>query len=171
LEGWFSRATPLSDNFSPSRDKLAFSVLRNAPVDPEGFTLALFYPNLAVDATGRVLVLSDTDFSGLVNLAKRTPDLPQTGSFMNTWRIRQDRTSQPIDRLFVPVNDELVQTSVQGWERGKKELVTPVGDITELPDVLYDFFGLALEARQGYEKSREDQDVIGQVKAVVGPVI
>ena len=169
IEGWHSRATPHPDprNFTPQRDALAFGVLRNARADPEGFTLAVFSPNIAVDAAGRVLILSDADFSGFVALAKQTLQLPPTGSFMNAWRIAQVRTEQPIERLFVPGDDgALVQTSVQGYERGKTELKIPVGDVKHLPPLLQELFGYISEARD-HVQGTEEKEVINRVKLLL----
>lgn len=51
-----------------------------------GFSVALFKPNVAVDAMGRVFVLTEEDFSALSALAAETAGLPTTGSFRNQWR-------------------------------------------------------------------------------------
>ncbi|CAL1704906.1 unnamed protein product [Somion occarium] len=172
-EGWHGRATfhPSPETFTPTREILAFAVLHHAPAIPDGFTLALFKPDVAVDARGKVLILNPDDFTGLSDLARQTLDLPSTGSFMNAWRIAQRRTDQPIERLFVPGSTTaLVETSVQGYEKGKTELKTPVGDIHELPEVLHELFGLIAEARDGYERGKEDEDTISKVKAVLGDV-
>ncbi|KAI0341737.1 hypothetical protein BDW22DRAFT_269156 [Trametopsis cervina] len=170
LEGWHARAQPHPDpsSFTPDRAQLAFAVLRNAAANPEGFTLALFAPDIAIDASGQVLVAQSADFTGLVSLAKQTVDLPPTGSSMNAWRIAQPRTSQPIERLFVPGPDgQLVQTSVQGYEKGKTELSKPVGDTDQLPPLLEELFGLIGEARDGYVRGEEDAATIRKVKVVL----
>ncbi|KAI0082738.1 hypothetical protein K474DRAFT_1654890 [Panus rudis PR-1116 ss-1] len=170
-EGWFGRAKPYPspETFSPSRENLAFAVLHHAPADPDGFTLALFSPDIAVDAMGHLHTIDKADFAGLTHLAQGTLKLPPTGLFMNTWKVAQRRTDNPIERLYVPkAEGDLVQTSVQGYEKGKKELKAPVGDIRELPDVLHEFFGLVAEARTGYERGREDKEFLSRVKAVLG---
>ncbi|KAI0093596.1 hypothetical protein BDY19DRAFT_881625 [Irpex rosettiformis] len=172
LTGWHTRTTPYPSpaTFTPTRASLAFAVLRNAQADPEGFTLALFSPDLAVDARGKVLLLQKTDWDGLVGLAGETVDLPKTGKFWNAWKVRQERTSQPIDRLLVATSEsgELVETSVQGWEKGKTELSEPVGEIAQLPPVLDELVGLVREGREGYVKGEEDKIVIGKIKDVLG---
>ncbi len=169
--GWHNRSAPhrSPDDFTPTRDALVFAVLRNAPADPNGFTLALYTPNIAIDASGRIFQLGDTDFAGLSALARHVLTLPQTGSFMNAWRIVRPITSQPIERLFVPDSSgQLVQTSVQGFEKEhRNQLKTPVGQYTELPSVLSELFGLITEARAGYQKGVEDSSVIAKVKAIV----
>ncbi|KAI0818550.1 hypothetical protein BC629DRAFT_1278273 [Irpex lacteus] len=172
LAGWHSRATPhpSPSTFTPTRSSLAFTILRNAQADPEGFTLALFKPDIAVDARGHVLVLEKGDWEGLVGLAGKTAGLPKTGTFWNTWRVKQERTSQPIDRILVASSEEgeLDETSVQGWDSGKTELSESVGETTQLPDVLQEFVGLVREGREGYRRGEEDKAVIAKVKDVLG---
>ncbi|THU88063.1 hypothetical protein K435DRAFT_782196 [Dendrothele bispora CBS 962.96] len=172
LSGWHARTlqTPYSaaNAFEPKLDSLTFAVLHSTPVEPEGFTMALFKGTstsddaVAVDALGRVLLVSEKDAAGLTELAKSVNTLPKAGGFRNTWRIKQQTTSQPISRLLIKDGNNLQETSVQGFATGKKELKTAVGDVTELPDALYDFVGLVLEARDGYE--------IGSAGAVVEQV-
>ena len=118
-------------------------MLYSAPADPEGFTLALFTPDIAVDARGKVLVLRTDDFKGLRDLADRAKDVPQTGSFRSTWQISHtpERTSQPIDRIITSrpgSSDVLEPASVQGWDASLTELKLkqPVGEYTHLPEVL-----------------------------------
>lgn len=178
FSAWRARASlhPGSpDNFTPTRDALALIVLDSTPRDPDGFTLAFFEPNIAVDAMGRIIDVKQEDFDGIVSLAKQTVDLPQTGSFMNTWRLERETTSMPIERLFVPApaspiadSEGLVQTSVYGYAKGVGKLKSSVGGITELPDLLKQLFGLFEEARGGYQRGQEDKDVIRKVRDVVG---
>ncbi|KAI0636831.1 hypothetical protein C8Q77DRAFT_1094818 [Trametes polyzona] len=169
--GWHARAQPHPDRaaFAPTRDKLVFAVLLNAPADPEGFTLALFRPDVAVDARGRVLQVKSNDFATLADLAEQTTRLPETGSFMNAWRVAHDRTSMPIDRLFVPVSGgDIKETSVQGWHPEKKLLKDAVADYQELPPVLHELFGYIQEGREGYERGHEEnKELIAQIKALV----
>lgn len=167
LAGWHARAHPYPSpaDFTPSRDNLAFAVLRSEQAAPAGFSLALFTPDVAVDASGSVLGLADTDFAGLVSLAQQTLDLPETGTFRNTWRVKQSRTSQPIERLLVPAaGGALHETCVQGFEKDKRELTAPIQDSTELPEVLWELFGLVEESRNGYKRGEEDKDMISKVK-------
>ncbi|CDO72853.1 hypothetical protein BN946_scf185002.g38 [Trametes cinnabarina] len=171
-KGWHARAHmhPSSATFVPSRGKLVFAVLLNAPADPEGFTVALFRPDVAVDARGRILQVQPDDFAALADLAEQVNRLPETGSFMTAWRVAHDRTDQPIDRLFVPVpgGKEIKQTSVQGWHPEKKKLKTPVADYTELPAVLHKLLGDIKEARTDYQRGQEEnKDLIDQIKALV----
>ena len=169
--GWHARAAPYTSaaDFTPSKDALVFAVLVNAPADPEGFTMALFQPDIAVDARGRVLQLKQEDFSTLASLAEEAARLPETGSFMNAWRVAHDRTSQKIDRLVSRApSGELRQVSVQGWHAEKKKLQTAVGEYEELPHVLQELFGYIQEGRTDYQRGQVDNaDVIAKVKSLV----
>ncbi|RPD66285.1 hypothetical protein L226DRAFT_530388 [Lentinus tigrinus ALCF2SS1-7] len=169
--GWHVRANPYASaaEFAPSKDALIFAVLLNAPTDPEGFTMALFRPDIAVDARGRVLQLKPQDFSTLAELAEEATRLPDTGSFMNAWRVAHDRTSQKIDRLFArTAAGELKQVSVQGWHAEKKKLQTAVGEYEELPPVLQELFEYIQEGRTDYQRGQVDNaDVIAKVKGLV----
>ncbi|KAF5359980.1 hypothetical protein D9758_007596 [Tetrapyrgos nigripes] len=174
LSGWHSRALQspyaAASSFEPKLDNLAFTVLHSTPVEPEGFTLALFKQGndaIAIDASGNVLQLSESDATGLTELAQSVNTLPKAGGFRNTWRITQLTTSQPIERVLVKDKDgsSLKETSVQGFANDKKELKSAVGDATELPDVLYTFVGLALEAREGYERGNAG-GVVDRVKGL-----
>jgi hypothetical protein len=141
-------------------------------VDHEGFTLALFDSptKIAVDAAGKVLVVQDSDFEGLVTLADQTKDLPSTGTFRNTWVIQQPITSRPIERILLPIgDDEYKETSVQGYDGVQTELKRPVGDYLHLPSTLQDLVSLVLEARGGADGERDDS-MISQVKAILGSV-
>jgi hypothetical protein len=196
-EGWHSRALsnphPDPSSFTPSRSSLRFAVLRNAPVEPEGISLAFFNPPssgsisdeglYAVDAQGRALIVSPTDARGILDLATRVSELPETGAFRNTWVISQDRTSQPIDRLFVPKSSSYSsesglldagyqEVSVQGFSKEKRELKTPVDGIEELPESLWELTGLVLEARTDAGNTPDDErrngEVLGKVRDVLG---
>ncbi|KAJ7175906.1 hypothetical protein C8R46DRAFT_944987 [Mycena filopes] len=170
-EDWHSRSKPNSTSFSPTRLALSLAVLRNTQVEPEGFMLALFDTGnnkVAVDAMGRVLLLDETDYAGITTLARRVAlELPETGRFRNTWVIKHAASSQPIDRVFSNVDGKLVETSVQGFVKGKKELGVPVGDIVELPEVLSELTGLVREGLTGYSRRSADSEMVGKVKAVL----
>ncbi|KDQ49500.1 hypothetical protein JAAARDRAFT_641197 [Jaapia argillacea MUCL 33604] len=64
LGTWSTRANPHSSpsTFTLTRDSFVLTVLLNAPSDTDGFTLALFKSEIAVDSVGRVLILQPTDF-------------------------------------------------------------------------------------------------------------
>lgn len=169
-QGWHARAMPHpSPDFTPTKDVLAFAVLLNAPIDPEGFTMALFQPDVAIDARGRVLQPQPQDFAALVALAQEANGLPDTGSFMNAWRVAHARTSQKIDRLFAKVTPggDIRETSVQGWDPEKTQLQDAVGDYQALPLVLQELFGYIQEGREGFVRGEENKELISRVKALV----
>ena len=169
---WRDRAERIRnpESWHPERKDLVFAVVRNAPVEHHALTLALFRPNIGVDASGTVLALKDDDFSTLSRLATQTLDLPQTGGFMNAWIIRRPMTSQPIERLLVSTSESVVaETSVQGYNnQGEFVLKDPVGDITVLPHLLQDLFGLILKARIDYDPRNRHEDILKKVLDVVG---
>ena len=169
---WRDRAERIRnpESWQPQRKDLVFAVVRNAPVEHHALTLALFAPNIGVDASGNVLSLKEDDFFTLSSLASQTLELPQTGNFRNAWIIRQPTTSQPIERLLVSTSEsEVAETSVQGYNnQGEFELEHPVGDITVLPPLLQDLFGLILKARTDYDPRRRNEAVLNKVLDVVG---
>ncbi|KAF9501480.1 hypothetical protein BDN71DRAFT_1492156 [Pleurotus eryngii] len=183
---WHSRATPHPNptSFEPTRSALSLAVLRNDPVHPEGFTLALFNgatDAIAVDAMGRVLQVSAEDYKGITSLAYEVLVLPSTGTFRNTWALKRPATSQPIDRILVAVKGggdpeggvELKETSVQGFSKQlTMELKRPLTDegITHLPSSLSELAGLVLEAREGFVPGDEDRQMVTKVKDVLGDV-
>ena len=172
VANWRDRAERIRnpESWQPERKDLVFAVVRNAPVEHHALTLALFRPNIGVDASGNVLALKEDDFSALSRLATQTLDLPQTGEFRNAWVIRRPTTSQPIERLLVSTSEsEVAETSVQGYNnQGEFELREPVGDFTVLPHLLQDLFGLILKARVDYDPRNRHEAVLKKVLDVVG---
>ena len=113
---------------------------------------------MAVDASGSVFVLAPQDFDGMLRLAQCTLSLPKPNNFRETWVVKHERTSQPIDRILVahvdlpsqPLEDyreEYTETSVQGFDKRKRELERAVDKIFKLPLELWELMGVALEAR------------------------
>ena len=172
IADWRDRAERIRnpESWQPERKDLVFAVVRNAPVEHHALTLALFRPNIGVDASGNVLALKEDDFSTMSHLATQTLDLPQTGEFRNAWILRRPRTSQPIERLLVYTTEsEVTETSVQGYNnQGEFELREPVGDITVLPNLLQDLFGLIMKARADYDPRNRHEAVLTKVLDVVG---
>lgn len=172
VASWRDRAEPIQnpESWQPQRKDLVFAVVHSTPVEHRALTLALFGPNIGVDAGGNVLALKEDDFSSLSSLASQTPELPQTGNFRNTWIIRRPTTSQPIERLLVSVSEsEFAETSVQGHnDQGEFELEHPVGETTVLPTLLQDLFGLILKARTDYDRQHRNEAVLKNVLEVVG---
>ncbi|KAG6810416.1 hypothetical protein H0H93_014997 [Arthromyces matolae] len=179
-ELWHRRAQPFREPFSPSREHLLFAVLLNAPVENNGFTLAFFshpkedgYGNhvISVDAQGHPLLVKEEDASGILELSKNCLELPHTGGFRNTWAIKRPTTSQPIHRLFVfsdQSGNEPHQISVQGFTKESRTLQRPVQGIEELPSVLWELSGLALEAREDHDSGGgKDEAMLSKVREVV----
>jgi hypothetical protein len=112
---------------------------------------------------GNMIVLTDKDFDGITSLLSRVLELPDTGTFRNTWRLNHAATSQPIHRMLI--GEELKETSVQGFVKGKTDLKEPPG---ELPAVLSELTGLLLEGRDGYQRGQEDKAIVQKMKDLVG---
>jgi len=175
--GYLSRAQrePNPHAWYPNRPDLAFVALRNAPVEHEGFSLAIFTDRKAVDAAGRLYTLTQQDFDGILKLSRKVSALPQTGDFRNQWRISHDRTGYPIDRTLVArktlsdqqaedYNDEFCETSVYGFDSANRQLQTPVDRYSTLPDELAELMDLVVEAR---EQGERDETIVDRVKALV----
>ena len=172
VTSWRDRGERIRDpeSWQPQRKDLVFAAVHSTPVEHRALTLALFGPNIGVDASGNVLVLKEHDFSTLSSLASQTLELPQTGNFGNTWIIRRPTTSQPIERLLVSASEsEFAETSVQGYnDQGEFELEHSVGETTVLPPLLQNIFGLILKARTGYDRQHRNEAVLEKVLEVVG---
>ncbi|KAF8628813.1 hypothetical protein AX15_003707 [Amanita polypyramis BW_CC] len=179
LRGWHSRALraprPNPHSFTPDRERLKLALLGNTPVEPKGFSLAIFsQPNdkgyVVVDALGRVLELSSSspDIHGLLSIGLQTLDLPIADEFRNTWIIKHPWTDMPIDRFYFIGESETRETSVYGYSPTRTELQFPVEGYTHLPHVLVELFGLVLEAREGYRAGigggNADHVVVEKVK-------
>ncbi|KAG8718142.1 hypothetical protein FRC08_005852 [Ceratobasidium sp. 394] len=167
--GWHSRAMPHPDGaaYDIQKENVIFGMTRNARVEPSGFSVALFKPNVAIDAMGRVYVLNDDDFSALVSLASEAAELPNTGGFRNQWRVKHDRTGYPIDQLYVATSKGLHTIGVYGHDGQTTTLEPPVHDITNLPAQLNSIITLAKEGRDGFERGTENAEVVSKVKAVL----
>jgi len=191
LSGFLQRADPYPGSnreFRPARSSLKLAVLRNAPVEPEGFTLAVFssgasdddltQPYYAVDARGIVRVLKQADVDILKQLLVGVRRLPLSDNFRNTWRLKQETTSQPIDRILIPrvvlgerpaddYENEYDEVGVQGFDYRVRELKEAVEDIQTLPQELWELTGAVLEARHG---DQEDGGVLSYVRRLLGNV-
>ncbi|CAE6485250.1 unnamed protein product [Rhizoctonia solani] len=165
--GWHSRATPHPDgaNYDVKKENVVFGLTRNSRVEQDGFSVALFKPNVAVDAMGRVWTLNDRDFDALSKLATLTTDLPDTGAFRNQWRVAHDRTDYPIDQLYVATSSGLRTIGVYGHDGQTTTLKPPVGEITDLPTTLNSLVTLAKEGRDGFQRGQENAEVTNKVKA------
>jgi len=162
--GWHARATAHTGSFEPTKEDVVLNVLINSQVEHDGFTLGLVKPNIAVDARGKVLILSDNDFAAFEAKVGEIKELPPTGNFMGQYRVKQQRTSYPIDILKLPGQADV---SVYGWSAATSTLEEPTNGHTSLPDPLQTLVGWAKEAREGYQRSHvdpADQTVIDKVK-------
>ena len=107
-----------------------------------------------------------SDFATFTSLSTRILDLPQTGSFWNTWHIAHSAACRPIERLYaVDGKGEIAVTSVYGFPGGK--LKPTISEYNELPSGLTDFLSLALEARRDVQSTEVNRDVIDAVIALV----
>ncbi|KAG6914667.1 hypothetical protein DXG01_016026 [Tephrocybe rancida] len=192
FESWHSRALlnpfPSPYSFTPSQDRLILTMILNAQTEPEGLSLALFSlpdstETIAVDARGRVLLVSEKDSQGLLALAQTALALPKTGRFWNGWSVKQNVSCFPVHRLFVSTSasetpgsdgEAFHQISVAGYSKEKRVLSDPVGKYTELPDALWELFGLVLEARADAGSrwdNQRDEMVLGKVREALEGVI
>jgi len=186
LDSWIdsTRPHPNPHSFTPTLSALALATLRNAPAEHKGFTLALFHPHqsetepVAITSSGRVLIVPQATFNSILNLVDQTRALPSTESFRNTWVIKQDRTSQPIDRLItfpsssVSTSDddregEMKQVSVQGFDHQARELKAPTAGYNTLPDPLFELTAAVLEARDHETGRDKDEIVLARVRELV----
>ncbi|KAH7100765.1 hypothetical protein BKA62DRAFT_705566, partial [Auriculariales sp. MPI-PUGE-AT-0066] len=115
--GWHQRATA-GTLFEPTAEALQFSVVQSTPVNPEGFTLALFAPDRAIDAQGRALTLDKADFDTLVSAASDVATLPPTFQ----WRVASPITSRPLDYITTAIGGEQKTTTVYNWNQNTRAL-------------------------------------------------
>jgi hypothetical protein len=181
FSGYLQRATPYPSpsTYEIKRSALKFGALLNAPVDPEGFSLAIFADRVAINHLGHLYTLQQADYDGLLGLAAAVAALPPAGGFRNQWRTRNQRTSRPIDRLLTPCRDlaatpaedytqEFTETSVYGFDKHERGLSEPVGEYTELPGGLWELVGLVQEAKE--EDGPKDEGVLQSVRSALGNV-
>ncbi|KAJ2915673.1 hypothetical protein MD484_g4764, partial [Candolleomyces efflorescens] len=191
LSGFLDRADPYrrsTTEFKPPRSALQLAVLRNAPAEPEGFTLAVFSSDghtpdgekrFAVDNHGIVHVLQEADVNTFQSLVGTVQELPATDAFRNTWVLKYQRTSQPIERILVPkatlpatpaasYEDEFAETSVQAFNYEERQLRKPVHGVEVLPQSLWELTGSVLEARK--VEGSEDPEVLSYVRGLLGNV-
>ncbi|KAG8801042.1 hypothetical protein FRC17_006745 [Serendipita sp. 399] len=165
-KGWHARAVEhersAATSFELKKEDLVLTVLLNSQVEPEGFTLALFKPLHAVDASGRQLTLSKADFDAFHEHIEEVKKLPATGEFGGQWRVKHERTGFPIDRVLIPGHEEV---SVYGWSKDVDTLESETQGVDKLPAPLQQLIGLAKEARDGYVRGRREEAVVEKVLA------
>ncbi|KIY71396.1 hypothetical protein CYLTODRAFT_418933 [Cylindrobasidium torrendii FP15055 ss-10] len=166
---WKSRASthPEPSTFEPSLASLTLLAVRDTPVAQNVPTLSVYNDRTAITASGDVLVLSQEDYDQIVALAGSVHALPETGEFRNTWRVSHAMTSKPIDHVFLATDNGLKEVGVYGYDKEKKELKKPVGDITHLPGEISEIMEVVLEGRVGYDKAQEKTEIVEKVKAII----
>lgn len=90
-QGWHARASPhpAGPSYEPSRSDLLLVLKHSAPANPEGFSLALLAPDVAINALGQVLTVPADDFATLRTFTTKVADdsnVLDTGLFGNQWR-------------------------------------------------------------------------------------
>jgi hypothetical protein len=159
--GWHARSEEYTGEFAPTKETLVLTTLLNTRVEPEGFTLALIRPNIAVDARGKVLNVPQADFDAIASLATAAVTaLPRPETFRGQWRIQHDRTGYDIDRLLVTGHEEI---SIYGFDGTTLALAEPVAGRTELPEQLNKIFGWITEGKEGYIIGQKDDGPIDKV--------
>ncbi|KDQ16018.1 hypothetical protein BOTBODRAFT_31105 [Botryobasidium botryosum FD-172 SS1] len=168
--GWHSRAHWTSPpSFDPDTAQLSFALTRSTPEIPDALTVAFFAPDIAVDAMGRVMRVGRHDMKTLQRFARRAVGLEQgshskPGAVRSQWRIQQERTDYPIDRLRVVSDLGVRDVSVYGFEPdATSELEEPVDGLTHLPRAVRNIFGALEEARRDFRSGFEDADMVNRV--------
>ena len=118
-----------------------------------------------MDASGHLLTLSSADFTAFEHAVTDVKSVEDSGGFMGQWRVKQARTSYPIDEILIPGEKE---RAVYGWAKGdgELELEEETKGHTTLPKALQVIVGLAKEARDGYVRGQKDESVIAKVRAL-----
>ena len=169
-EGWHARATPHPDasTFQPTSDALIFASVLSTMAFPDSFTMALFRPNIAVDASGRVLQLQPQDFSTLALLAEDVARLPDTGGFQGFWVVSSQFTCRANDFLYVKTPEGgLKTTGVYAWDARHTELSMPTAGYEHLPPAMHELVGYVQEAHAEKTESKEGGELVRRIKDMV----
>ncbi|KAG8965520.1 hypothetical protein FRC03_000430 [Tulasnella sp. 419] len=171
ISGWYSRAVPINEPFTPNRASLAFASSVSAR-SGSSLTAAFFSPDIVVDARGVVMRMDSDDWNALNALARRAAtEPPDSDSGRSHWRIKHEVTCRPIDYVYVATDsagkNQLKQVSVYGFSYDHDVLKYPVGEYTTLHPVLKELFGLVREARSGYKWGSGDQEFLDKVQMVI----
>ncbi|PVF95130.1 hypothetical protein CPB86DRAFT_788316 [Serendipita vermifera] len=167
-EGWHSSATESTSvtpsSFDPKAEDILATFFYSTKGSGDGFSMALIKPNMAVDAAGRILTLSPTDFTVLQGAVDAVKPLPQTDEWRGQWRIKQARTCFGFDTIRIPGQPE---RSIYGWVKPKGEtpleLESPAKGYTHLPQELAILVKLARESREGYIKGEREESVVQKI--------
>jgi len=182
---WHARALqtphPSPHDFTPTYDSLLLAALVESDLDPLGVTLTLYSPDttkpndnsiVAIDAFGRVLLVSPDDAVGILALARTSLNLPPPDGWQNMWVVKRQVTCLPINHLYLapppsaPDRKRLKKFSVAGYSERTRELEKPVDGIKELPHALWELVGLVNEAGEGGYEAR-DELMLAKVRDVV----
>ncbi|KAF8073397.1 hypothetical protein FPV67DRAFT_743164 [Lyophyllum atratum] len=178
--------------FNPTQDKLLFLAYYIAMMG-EGTTLALFSPerldsgrplshSISIDGHGRVLVVPANDTAGIMALVEKATALPRTSILGSGWSVKHDVTCMPNDILYIPARRSLptvttantskqersapfmgTTINVHAFRIHEKALQYPHQGFTELPDTLWELFGLIMEA-DADSREPTDQVVLAKLK-------
>jgi hypothetical protein len=155
----------------------------NAPFVPQGVILTLYSQSpsntttpsniVAVDALGRVLLVSPEDGAGIMTLARNSLEVSPINGRSNTWFAKPMTTCPTLDLLWIlPPNTvrsfgrHLRSVSVDGFSKWRKDLEKPQNGVYELPDALWELLGLVDEAGWG-EYEERDEVVLAKVREAV----
>ncbi|KAG8921196.1 hypothetical protein FRC02_000382 [Tulasnella sp. 418] len=171
ISGWYSRAVPINEPFTPTRASLAFASSVSAR-SGSSLTAAFFSPDIVVDARGVVMRMHSDDWNALNALTRRAvTEPPGSDSSYNHWRIKHEITCRPIDYVYAATdsagNNQLKQVSVYGFSYNHDVLRYPVGEYATLHPVPKELFGLVREARSGYKWASGDQEFLNKVQMVM----
>lgn len=155
--GWRQRANPSVHPFTPTRENFLFAISINAMGVSDGFEVALFKPNIAVDTLGIVLELSGDDFDGFVRLAHET-----AGHEVWQWRIYSDWSCRPITNVRVSqgADKPFAEAGVYAYEKGARRLE----DGGRLPDAPTELFGLAAEVPYRGKDGEKSDELIRKIQ-------
>jgi hypothetical protein len=186
---WHARALltphPSPHNFTPTYDSLLLVSLVNPPFVPQRVALTLYsqspsnttIPNdiIAIDALGRVLLVSPEDGAGIMTLARKSLEVSPINARSNIWFVKPVTTCPTLDFLWIlPPNHvrnfgrHLRSVSVYGFSKWRKELETPQNGVYGLPDALWELMGLVDEAGVGDYEERDEVVLMKVREAVEG---
>jgi len=150
----------------PSASTLSIGLLFSTRLNPSGFAVALFAPDYAVDAQGRVLQLAEGDWAGLKTLTRQATadDLPKPFQ----WRIKHDKSDYPIHTLRVSYGEgDVRDVQVYGFSNETKELEEPVEGLTQLPDAIQEAIAVLDEGRTTEGPGEGDDELVKLVSEIL----
>ncbi|EJF60449.1 hypothetical protein DICSQDRAFT_107543 [Dichomitus squalens LYAD-421 SS1] len=169
-EGWHTRAVPHPDHdaltFQPTIDNLLFTH-RFSAMCAEGFVMALFLPDIAVDSDGNVLKVQPQDLVILAALVKDVARLPDGGPFNGVWCLSSTYTCQARDHLNVKTPEgTLKQSGVYAWSPRNTALAAPTAGYEHLPASLHELVGYAWEAYAGGSREKKPSPLVDVITSL-----